>query len=211
MSNTNFPELESRERIIRVAALLFAERGYHAVGVNDICEAVGLSRGALYHHIHSKEEILDEICSSYMTQLGVLARHTIEHEPKPEIQLQKLGHDLIDIIARHKAELTVCFREIQSLTGERRDRVLGLHAAYERIWADVLKAGAKTGRFRAYSKPRLKGLLGMYYYSYIWIQPENRPMIKESTDTLHDIVLKAVLTLSEPPAAKRAARKTNRG
>lgn len=208
MSNPNFPELASRDRIIRVAAVLFAERGYHAVGVNDICEAVGLSRGALYHHIDSKEEILDEICSSYMTQLGVLARHTIEHEANPEIQLQKLGHDLIDIIARHKAELTVCFREIQSLTGERRERVLGLHAVYERIWADVLKAGAKMGRFRAYSKSRLKGLLGMYYYSYIWIQPENRPMIKESTDTLHDIVLKAVLTHSEPPAAKRAARKS---
>ena len=192
-----------------MAAVLFAERGYHAVGVNDICEAVGLSRGALYHHIHSKEEILDEICSDYMNQLGVLARRTIEHEPKPEIQLQKLGHDLIDIIARHKAELTVCFREIQSLTGERREKVLGLHAAYERIWADVLKAGATMGQFRAYSKSRLKGLLGMYYYSYIWIQPDNRPMIKESTDTLHDIVLRAVLPLAEQPAAKRAARKSN--
>src|SRR3546814_5959571 len=69
-----------------------------------------------------------------MTQLGVLARRIIEQESEPERQLQKLGHDLIDIIARHKAELTVCFREIQSLTGERREKVLALHAAYERIW-----------------------------------------------------------------------------
>src|SRR3546814_588894 len=119
---------------------------------------------------------LEEICSSYMTQLGVLARRIIEQESEPERQLQKLGHDLIDIIARHKAELTVCFREIQSLTGERREKVLALHAAYERIWADVLKAGAKIGRFRTYSKSSLKGLLGMYYYSYIWIQPESRSM-----------------------------------
>lgn len=203
MSNTNFSELASRDRIIRVAALLFAEHGYHAVGVSNLCEAVGLSRGAFYHHIHNKEDILEEICSSYMTQLGVLARRTIEQESEPEIQLQKLGHDLIDIIARHKAELTVCFREIQSLTGERREKVLDLHAAYERIWADVLKAGAKIGRFRAYSKSRLKGLLGMYYYSYIWVQPGNIPMIDESTEILHDIVLKAVLAFSEPPTAKR--------
>lgn len=194
MTETIFSDLAPRERIIRVAAVMFAERGYHAVGVNDLCKAVGLSRGALYHHIHSKEEILDEICSSYMSQLGTLARRTIEQEPDPELQLQKLGHDLIGIIARHKAELTVCFREIQALTGERRDKVLGLHAVYERVWANVLKAGAETGRFRPYSKTRLKGLLGMYYYSYIWIQPNNAAMIEGTTQSFHDIVLSAVLS-----------------
>lgn len=210
MFNTNFSELASRERIIRVAALLFAEHGYHAVGVSDLCKAVGLSRGALYHHIRSKEEILEEICSNYMTQLGVLARRTIKQESNPEIQLQKLGHDLIDIIARHKAELTVCFREIQALTGERHAKVLGLHAAYERAWANVLKAGAKSGQFRTYSKSRLKGLLGMYYYSYIWIKPEKISMVNESAEILHDIVLKAVLASSEPSTAKRSNIPSNK-
>lgn len=193
MTDPTFSQLAPKERIIRMAALLFAERGYHAVGVNDLCKAVGLSRGALYHHIHSKEEILYEICSSYMSQLGALGRLTIEQQPDPILQLQRLGQDLIDIIARHKAELTVCFREIQSLTGERHEKVLGLHAVYERIWANVLKAGAETGPFRPYSKARLKGLLGMYYYSYIWIQPQNAAMIDETTRSFHDITLRAVL------------------
>lgn len=192
MSTTTLPEAGSKERITRAAATLFAERGYHAVGVSDICEAVGLSRGALYHHIRSKEDILEEICSNYMSQLGALARRTIEEESEPEAQLQRLGRDLLNIIAHHKAELTVCFREIQSLTGERRERVLGLHATYERVWADVLKAGAKTGRFRPFSKMRLKGLLGMYYYSYIWIRPDKPEMLEESTTELHDIVMNAV-------------------
>ena len=197
MSDTNFSELAPKERIIRVSALLFAERGYHAVGISDLCVAVGLSRGALYHHIHSKEQILYGICSSYMTQLSILAQNVVEHESNPQIQLQRLGQDLIDIIACHKAELTVCFREMQSLTGERREKVRGLHAAYERVWSDALKAGAKLGQFRTYSKSRLKGFLGMYYYSYIWIQPENTPMIAETTEVFHDIVLKAVLAPSK--------------
>jgi len=192
MSTITISEASSKERIIQTAAALFAERGYHAVGVSDICEAVGLSRGTLYHHIRSKEDILEEICGNYMSQLGVLARQTVKEESEPEAQLERLGRDLLDIIARHKAELTVCFREIQSLTGERRERVLALHADYERIWADVLKAGAKTGQFLPYSKTRLKGLLGMYYYSYIWIRPDRPAMIEESTIELNDIVLKAV-------------------
>jgi len=193
VTDTTLSQLPSRERIIRVAARLFAERGYHAVGVQDLCEAVGLSRGALYHHIESKEEILEEICSSYMSQLGVLAQRTLAQESDPQAQLRKLGYDLIDIIARHKAELTVCFREIQSFTAERREKVLALHAAYESAWVQVLKAGHAAGTFRPYSKVRLKGLLGMYYYSYIWIRPDHPEMVQETADTFHDIVMQAVL------------------
>jgi len=207
VTHTTLSDLASKERIIRVAALMFAERGYHAVGVNDLCKAVGLSRGALYHHIHSKEAILDEICSSYMAKLGDLARRTVEQECDPEVQLRKLGHDLIDIVARHKPELTVCFREIQSLTGERRERVLGLHAAYENVWMQVLKKGHAAGRFRPYSKHRLKGLLGMHYYSYIWIRSDSPAMVRETAETFHDIVLRAVAPApASAPKAGAASR-----
>lgn len=196
VTDINFSVLPPKERIVKVAAQLFAERGYHAVGVNDLCLAVGLSRGALYHHIESKEDILEEICSSYMSQLGVLAQHTLAQEPDPQSQLRKLGYDLIDIIARHKAELTVCFREIQSFNAERRQKVLALHAAYESAWVQALKAGDAAGVFRPYSKLRLKGLLGMYYYSYIWIRPNDPKMVQETADTFHDVVLRTVLAKS---------------
>lgn len=115
-----------------------------------------------------------------------------------------LGRDLITIIAHHKAELTVCFREIQSLTGERREKVLDLHAVYERIWADVMKSGADTGLFRPYSKSRLKGLLGMYYYSYIWIQPGKAALIEDTINNFHDVVLRSVLV--KPPAAAQTKK-----
>lgn len=208
MISIEFSDLAPKERIIRVAAVLFAERGYHAVGVSDLCKAAGLSRGALYHHVHSKEEILYEICCSYMTELGIIAQRIIQQERDPTIQLQALGYDLVNIIASHKAELTVCFREIHSLTGERRKKVLQLHATYEQIWADVLKAGAETGQFRPYSKVCLKSLLGMYYYSYIWIQPNDASMIDEATSTFHDIALKAVLPISASPTFKGATHKS---
>lgn len=42
-----------REEIIDRAAVLFAEKGYAATGVNEICEAVGLGKGALYYYIGS--------------------------------------------------------------------------------------------------------------------------------------------------------------
>lgn len=51
----------SREKIVKAAFALFGEKGYDATTTQDIIEKTGLSRGAMYHHFKSKEEILHSI------------------------------------------------------------------------------------------------------------------------------------------------------
>src|SRR5436309_3637837 len=55
-----------REEILQIAARLFAENGYHGTGIAELGEAVGLGKGALYHHIGSKEDLLYEISSRHV-------------------------------------------------------------------------------------------------------------------------------------------------
>ncbi|MGE5136255.1 MAG: TetR family transcriptional regulator [Gemmatimonadota bacterium] len=49
---------ETRERLLRAAADVFAERGYDGTRVADIAAAAGVSNGALYAHFASKAELL---------------------------------------------------------------------------------------------------------------------------------------------------------
>ncbi|MEV0349947.1 helix-turn-helix domain-containing protein [Nonomuraea sp. NPDC050680] len=49
---------ETRERLLRAAAEVFAERGYEGTRVADIATAAGVSNGALYAHFGSKAELL---------------------------------------------------------------------------------------------------------------------------------------------------------
>jgi AcrR family transcriptional regulator len=49
---------ETRERLLRAAADMFAERGYDGTRVADIAAAAGLSNGAMYAHFGSKAELL---------------------------------------------------------------------------------------------------------------------------------------------------------
>jgi AcrR family transcriptional regulator len=46
---------ETREALIAAARSLFAERGFAAVGIEEIVRAARMTRGALYHHFDSKE------------------------------------------------------------------------------------------------------------------------------------------------------------
>jgi AcrR family transcriptional regulator len=49
---------ETRERLLRAAADVFAERGYDGTRVADIAAAAGVSNGALYAHFASKADLL---------------------------------------------------------------------------------------------------------------------------------------------------------
>ena len=50
-------DLNSKDNIVRIAFALFLEKGYKEVTIRNIMEACNLSKGAIYHHFKSKEEI----------------------------------------------------------------------------------------------------------------------------------------------------------
>ncbi|KRF11593.1 TetR family transcriptional regulator [Nocardioides sp. Soil797] len=58
-----------RDELLRIAAGLFAEKGFKNTTVRDIADAAGILSGSLYHHFDSKESMVDEILVSFQTEL----------------------------------------------------------------------------------------------------------------------------------------------
>lgn len=54
---------QSRKKIIDAAEKLFAEKGYAATSVQDILDALGISKGGFYHYFDTKMELLTEVCA----------------------------------------------------------------------------------------------------------------------------------------------------
>src|SRR5579875_3693188 len=50
-----------REELTRIAARLFAERGYQGTSLADLADALGVQKPSLYHHIEAKEDLLWEV------------------------------------------------------------------------------------------------------------------------------------------------------
>ena len=55
------PRTDTRERILDVAAHLFATHGFAGTSIRDIADALGVTKAALYYHFASKEELLQNI------------------------------------------------------------------------------------------------------------------------------------------------------
>lgn len=61
MARNKYPEV-TEERILDVAQRLFLEKGYENTTIQDIVDGLGgMTKGAVYHHFKSKEEILDAV------------------------------------------------------------------------------------------------------------------------------------------------------
>ena len=58
-----------REVIVDASAGVFARHGYHGTGIAQLCEANELGKGALYHYIGSKEELLAAIHDRVMDEV----------------------------------------------------------------------------------------------------------------------------------------------
>ena len=68
------PLSEGAQRILRIAAPLFAVKGFSGVSINDIAEAVGGSKANIFHHFPNKQAL-------YLAAIGI---YHFEHEVQPE-------------------------------------------------------------------------------------------------------------------------------
>ena len=145
-------QTEQAKKITKVAASLFAKKGYNGVGVAEIGAASGFGRGTLYHHIESKEGLLHEIASQYISELVESGYRITEEYADPVLRLRALSRHLMSVISNSLAEIVVCFREVQSLTGSRHHNVMCMHAEYQQIWSKTIEEGVEQNVFREVDK-----------------------------------------------------------
>ncbi len=71
LSRKNNPK-QTIENIISISAKLFSEKGYERTSMQDIVDTLGMSKGAIFHHFNSKEDILNAVMkkqSEYTVQI----------------------------------------------------------------------------------------------------------------------------------------------
>jgi AcrR family transcriptional regulator len=182
-----------RQTIVDVSAQVFARRGYHATGMTELCTANGLGKGALYHYIGSKEEILAAIHDRVMDEVLAGADRVAEAGGPPPAQLANLGDELLDVIQRYPDHVWVFLHEFPALTGDRAGRFRVRRREYENRVEAVLRAGIESGEFRDVD-PRLTAMawLGMHNYTYLWLKPGGRLSARDVAKPFADIFVRGI-------------------
>jgi AcrR family transcriptional regulator len=191
---------ESRHQaIIDTSARVFARHGYHATGIMELCAENGLGKGALYHYIGSKEELLAAIHDRVMDEVMVGADRVAAAGGSPSQQLAMLGDELLDVIHRYPDHVWVFLHEFPALTGERAEQFRERRRDYERRVEDVLQAGVASGEFRELD-PSLtaKAWLGMHNYTYLWLRTGGSLSARDVAKPFAEIFMRGIVNSSRP-------------
>src|ERR1700736_3539620 len=154
--------IDSRQEILRTAARLFQQRGYDATSMNDVAAALKLSKGGLYHHFQSKDEILFEIMNHAMdiTQERVL--NPVRGIAGPEERLRALIRLHIEVVLSPRdREITVMLHENHPLPPALRKRINARKKDYvhflESLMAEVQMEARRAAQRETQPTPPASG------------------------------------------------------
>ena len=131
-----------RELLLSAAADLFAARGYHDVGIDDIGAAAGITGPGVYRHFPSKQTLLEHLCDRAMTRMLEGARSTTAVHPRPEDALRALLDLHVEFAVGERALLGVWAREQRALSDDVRRSLRRRQRASRREW----QGGARATR-----------------------------------------------------------------
>lgn len=123
-----------RELLLEAAADLFAARGYHDVGIDDIGAAAGISGPGVYRHFASKRALLEALCDRAMNRMLEGARRTRAAAPDPTAALEALVDLHVAFAVDERALLGVWVREQRALSDDVRRSLRRRQRDYERVW-----------------------------------------------------------------------------
>jgi AcrR family transcriptional regulator len=180
------PRLKPRQEILRTAARLFQQRGYDATSMNDVAAALKLSKGGLYHHFQSKDEILFHIMAHAMEiteerVINVVRRIDGTRADVTEERLRTLIRLHIQVVlSPEDREITVMLHENHPLPPALRRKINARKKDYlhfvEHLIADVQRDAQRKGNSPTSVTPRAAALalVGMINWIYQWYKPDGQ-------------------------------------
>ena len=128
-----------RTEIINVTTGLFVNKGFHQTSVREIARETGMSMGALYDYIRTKEDILFLVCDHIHRTVRDKLRESIASD-KPALDILKNAiRDYFIIIDQNQDYMLLLYQETKSLSKKSRKYIFGAENELTSIFEDILK------------------------------------------------------------------------
>lgn len=135
------PELPARrELLLRAAARLFRERGYHAVSMVDIGNAVGIAGPSVYRHFASKADLLIAAADRVAERLAEAARPALDPRLPAASALAMLVRGYVEVAVEHRDLIAVYLSEGRQLPADKGVDLRRFQREYLANWTRLVLA-----------------------------------------------------------------------
>ena len=183
-----------RAELVRAAARLFSERGYHGTSMQHLADALGLQRGSLYAHIGSKEDLLLDVVEEGAERFLERGAEAANEDAPAAQRLRDFLAGHIATVVEHLDAATVFLNEWRYLSPDLRGLVQEKRDAYEAMIRRIIEEGIATGEFRTDADTRIASLavLSVGNWIYAWYRPEGELGPQEIGEMFADLMVKGL-------------------
>ncbi len=182
--------IKRKEQILNTAAHLFKDRGYAATSMRDIAARLNIEAASLYHHIKSKEEILEIICFGMADKFLITIAEVNDIYFNPEEKLRMAIKNHVHIITANQEQSAVFLREWKSLPDNSLKDFKELRNHYENGFKQIIKSGIDEDVFEAVDeKFAVLTILSSLNWINEWYLPEGKMGPGEIAQKIGDFIL----------------------
>ena len=164
-----------KEEIVTIASQLFKEKGYNAVSMRDIAQAMGIKAASLYNHINGKQEILSTLILKVAYEFTNGMNNVIAQEISPIQKIQQIIELHIDITVNYSEGLAALNNDWMHLENEDLTDFVKMREDYEENFRRIIKQGIETGEIQPrHPEVILFSILSTLRTLYLWFQKRGK-------------------------------------
>lgn len=183
-----------RESLVRVCVEVFNRHGYDATSMGLLAEELGISKSAIYHHVDSKEEILETALSHSLTELERVVSEADALGVDAVVELETIIRGSVEVLTNSLPFVTLLLRlrgnsELETAALRRRREITLRIAA-------LIKQAQQDGQLRSDIDARTASRLAMGMVNSIvdWYRPDRVDADSPVAETVTHLLLQGLRT-----------------
>lgn len=182
------------QRLLAAATRLFADQGYDRTSVQEVVEAAGVTKGALYHYFGSKDDLLHEVYARVLRLQQERLDAFAGADAPIERRLRDAAADVVVTTIENLDDTKIFFRSMHQLGAEQRRRVRAERRRYHERFRALVEEGQRAGVFSSATPADLvvDYHFGSVHHLSSWYRPDGRLTPQQVADHLADLLLRAL-------------------
>jgi len=181
-----------RDRVVDVAVKVFTERGYDGTSMADIARALGVHKSSIYHHVASKEQLLEEAVKRALNALHGMLAEPGAMEGSAVERLRYVVGRTVEIMVRQLPEVTVLLRIRGNTPTER--WAIARRREFDRAVQRIVAAAIADGDLRSDIDTALvtRLIFGMSNSVTEWYQPGGRLSARDMASAIEAVIFEGL-------------------
>lgn len=182
--------INRKDQIVDAAALLFKQKGYASTSMRDLATELGIEAASIYHHIKSKEELLESICFDMANKFISNAKEVNDIYFNAEERLRMAIKLHIETITENQNQSAVFLSEWRNLSEPKLSLFKQLRNQYENQFTIILIDGENEDIFDQTDKKfAVLSILSTINFVNEWYNPEGKMNAAQIAEKLSNFIM----------------------